>query len=172
MYVFLGNELTAEVAFPVVSTFVMLQGPLRMLPGQITNLIECFVGLKRIQDYLLAEEVDTKYIKKNDWMHPDAAVKIENGNFYWVDPEQQKKGEEENKNKVNYPIKNNTKKQTNTSKGGQTIEMKPMKSSQEDDGKIKAYKKSSTKADPREGYILKDINLEIKKGSFVAVIGE
>ncbi len=92
-YVLLGNELTPEVAFPVVSIFMMLQGPLQMLPGQLSNLLECLVGIRRIQDYLLDEEIDTKYIKHNDDKLPNTAIKIQNGNFYWVDPEHQKKKE-------------------------------------------------------------------------------
>ena len=182
---------------------MLLQWPLRLLPSQITNLIECFVGIKRIENYLMSEEIDTKYIKKNDKNIPDVAIKIQNGNFFWVDPEEKKKNEEakekgkgSNNNEKNNSKKEDTKTQKPEGNSGGQISLQMSSTiytstlqSLDDEETVKGGKQrpGSTvasltdllaedeinKSDQNQDYyVLKDINLEIQKGSFVAFIGE
>ena len=167
-YIALGNVLTAQVAFPVVSVFFLLQTPLRMLPNQVNQCIETFVAMGRIQKFLNEEEITTKYITRNDLWCQDAAIKVENGNFYWIEPEKLK---DLKKNKKKSP---KDKKQVANNQGGTfALEMGPMPNEQR--GSIASRASSQESSIIEEGkplYILKNINLEIKKGAFVAIIGE
>ena len=52
----LGNDLTATQAFTSMTLFTLLRIPLFMLPQLITQLINTLVGLRRIQEFLAAEE--------------------------------------------------------------------------------------------------------------------
>jgi len=106
--------------------------------------------LDRINKFLAAEEINTEYIKKNEVDYPDVAVKVKNGNFYWLTEEEkklkQKKEEEEEKQKQ---------------EGKEKKQEVPVS-------------EISSPASENEGekLILKDINLEVKKGSFVAILGD
>ncbi len=106
--------------------------------------------MDRINKFLAAEEINTEYIKKNEVDYPDVAVKVKNGNFYWLTEEEkklkQKKEEEEEKQKQ---------------EGKEKKQEVPVS-------------EISSPASENEGekLILKDINLEVKKGSFVAILGD
>jgi len=93
---------------------------------------------------LTAEEINTEYIKNNEVDYPATAIKMKNGNFYWMTEEEKKlkkKKEEEEEN--------------------------------EEDGKKKeVVVEEESPAAEGEKLVLKDINLEIKKGSFVAILGD
>ena len=160
-YIWLGHQLTAETAFPVVSILLSLQDIFRNLPNHITLVLEAIISMGRIQKFLLAEEIDTKYIKKNDDWDSDVAIKIQNGFFYWNEPGQKKD--------LSQIVKKNSQKRSVNAKavsaleGQVCIEMASMASSS---------KSSIAESERSSKYILKDINLEIKKGSFVAFIGE
>lgn len=163
-HIFLGRELTAEIAFPVVAILLTLQDPLRFLPVQLTTLLESMIAVNRLQKFLLAEEIDTKYIKRHDGWGSDVALKIQNGFFYWNEPGQKKD--------LHQKVKKNSQKRSVSAKtispteGQVCIEMSERKES------AVSSKSSIAESERSSQYILKDINLEIKKGSFVAFIGE
>ena len=57
-YAWLGNELTADVAFPSLAYFDLLRFPIIMLPNQVMNFISARIALKRLQEFIDADEVD------------------------------------------------------------------------------------------------------------------
>lgn len=57
-YAWLGNELTADVAFPALAYFDLLRFPIIMLPTQVMNFINASVALKRLQEFVDADEVE------------------------------------------------------------------------------------------------------------------
>lgn len=77
------DELTSAKAFAVLSTFGILEGPIRAVPRQITNLLETNVSFKRIQKYLLREEIDTEYLKELKEDYQGSSVTMNNGFFFW-----------------------------------------------------------------------------------------
>ena len=79
---------------------------------------------------MFAEEVDTEYMKHSKNSKKDVAIKIENGNFYWVKDVQKESQKKENNE----------------------IQLQEVA--------------------PKSQLILKDINMKIEKGSFVAILGE
>jgi len=81
VYSLLGGELTAAKAFTSLSLFAVLRFPLFMLPNLITQVVNCKVSLKRLEDLLLADE---RILLPNPPIEPELpAISIKNGNFSW-----------------------------------------------------------------------------------------
>lgn len=61
--VVLGQKLTAATAFASVALLNMLIGPLNAFPWVLNGLVEAYVSLKRVQDYLDVSEaiIDLKF---------------------------------------------------------------------------------------------------------------
>ena len=108
------------------------------------------VSLDRINKFLMAEDIQADYIKKNEDL--DVAINMKNGNFYWLTEEEKKlktKKEEDDEKKKN-----------SEEEKKEVVEEKPVSEScgeGESEG---------------EKLILQNIKLDIKKGSFVAILGE
>ncbi|CAD8112763.1 unnamed protein product [Paramecium primaurelia] len=151
IYVAIGNDLTPANTFAIISLFQSLQGPLLFLPMAINALIETNISFKRIQRFLLTNELmndcitnssqlQKKGLNVNDsttqvmrtQIDNDFAIKIENGTFYWSsykDQPQQENNTLTNKNQKIDPL----------------VESEP---------------------------ILKNINIRIEKGQFVSIVGD
>ena len=83
VFIYTGHDLTAKTAFTLISTLLIIQEPIGSFSYTITLIAEAKVALGRITKYLLDDEVNLDYIKRES--HPDSetAVKVRNGNFYW-----------------------------------------------------------------------------------------
>ncbi|XP_017709489.1 PREDICTED: canalicular multispecific organic anion transporter 2 isoform X2 [Rhinopithecus bieti] len=64
VYVDPNNVLDAEKAFVSVSLFDILRLPLNMLPQLISNLTQASVSLKRIQQFLTQDELDSQCVER------------------------------------------------------------------------------------------------------------
>ncbi|KAL6843839.1 hypothetical protein ACP4OV_026410 [Aristida adscensionis] len=81
VYSLLGGDLTPAKAFTSLSLFAVLRFPLFMLPNLITQVVNCKVSLKRLEDLLLAEE---RLLLPNPPLEPELpAISIRNGYFSW-----------------------------------------------------------------------------------------
>ena len=65
-----------------------IQFYLQFLPNSLSIAIEAFNSLKRIQKFLLAEEINVSCITYDRFDLPSRdykanAIEVENGNFYW-----------------------------------------------------------------------------------------
>lgn len=192
-YVMLGNKLTAAVAFPVVLMLMSIQYPLRAVPESVTQIVDCLVSVNRMQEFLLTEEIDTTCIKRNDKSLPNVALKIENGNFYWVEATKEKlEASVDLRTNADQKKSNEGYIQMKSSRS-EASKKKALKGSKDEDDGIQMSQNidlespetiesakiptESTLIDEKEegrtqSYVLKDINLEIQQGSFVAIIGE
>ncbi len=68
--------MTSEVAFTTIMIFTILQNPIRLLPQCISELIQMFTSLKRIEKYLFAEEMKSDHVKQIVDKESCIAVKI------------------------------------------------------------------------------------------------
>ena len=67
-----------------LSIFSKLQGPVRMLPNIINNLLETTVSLKRIEEFLKQPDINKDLIKRGNYdENGEYAIKIDGGNFSW-----------------------------------------------------------------------------------------
>ena len=107
----------------------------------MASILDLKVSLDRINKFLTAEEINTEYIKKSEVDYPDTAIRMKNGNFYWLTEEEKK--------------------------------LKKKKEEEEAEEKKEIVQEEPLATDNEgEKLILKDLNLEIKKGSFVAILGD
>jgi len=67
------KELTPSVAFTSMGVFIILRGPLNLLPGMITDLLEARVSIRRIEAFLNEGEI-WKYTEKGIKETPEAAI--------------------------------------------------------------------------------------------------
>jgi hypothetical protein len=66
-YVLTGHELTAPIAFTVMSLFSYMQFYLQFLPNSISVVAESANAIERIQKFLLAEEINRTYLSHNKY---------------------------------------------------------------------------------------------------------
>ncbi|KYM99989.1 Multidrug resistance-associated protein 1 [Cyphomyrmex costatus] len=79
------NVLNSTIAFVSLSLFNILRFPLSMLPMMITNIVQAYVSVKRINKFMNMEELDPNNVQ-HDPSEPHALV-IENGTFCWDNEE-------------------------------------------------------------------------------------
>ncbi|KAL4067103.1 P-loop containing nucleoside triphosphate hydrolase protein [Scleroderma yunnanense] len=84
--VFSAKPLTADVIFPAISLFMLLQFPLAMFGMVTSSVIEAVVSVTRLSDFLHAEELRQdaiKRIEKSSLSLGDEVLSIKGGEFTW-----------------------------------------------------------------------------------------
>ncbi|VDI57681.1 ATP-binding cassette, subfamily C (CFTR/MRP), member 1 [Mytilus galloprovincialis] len=76
-----NNVMSAEKVFVSLSLFNILQYSLHLLPHVINYFIQTAVSLKRIQNFLNNEELDTSIITRN--INSEYGITVEDGTFIW-----------------------------------------------------------------------------------------
>ncbi|KAF9992335.1 Multidrug resistance-associated protein 1, partial [Entomortierella chlamydospora] len=90
------GKLNSETIFVSITLFGVMNHPLGMIAHMISRTIGTNVGVKRIQKFLLLEEIDTTVVRRysrqpqfsvpgKDTKRP-SAIDIENGTFIWEKP--------------------------------------------------------------------------------------
>ena len=173
-----GDKFKIEDIFSCLGIFTSMQAPMRNLPVIIDNWNETIISLKRIEKFLKLNEINEKLIIKNnkELMDKGIAIQIENGNFSWGISRNylNKKLESQQKKEDRYKIKNeeeelkdineNSINNLNISYNSSSSESKKTEISNEDNNNNNKIKK--------ENFQLNNINLTIKKGEFICIIGE
>ncbi|CAK1540432.1 unnamed protein product [Leptosia nina] len=75
--------LDSKRAFVALALFNILRFPLSMLPNVISNVVQTAVGIKRLNKFMNAEELDQESVE-HDPKDPNP-LSIENGHFSWGD---------------------------------------------------------------------------------------
>ncbi|PFH45503.1 hypothetical protein AMATHDRAFT_82867 [Amanita thiersii Skay4041] len=81
-----SRPLTADVIFPSISLFMLLQFPLAMFSQVTSNIIEAMVSVRRLTDFLGAQEVqpDARKLVEVEVLKPgDIVLAIRHGEFSW-----------------------------------------------------------------------------------------
>ena len=124
--------------------------------------------MKRIEKFLKTDDIDKSILQYNSNLEIDQenAITIKNGNFYWVDNDESEDLKKSSKQDIQDqdPKKNAS---LQTIKGSAIDRFQKYESRNEE-----TKDNSGNLNDTCENLILKNINLEIKKSSFVAIIGE
>lgn len=88
-YSLIGNEpLTSSKVFVCIALFNLLQFPLNVFPNVITSCIEASVSMKRLNKFLLNEELNVRAISHDaPQFHPPSGIAprvvVENASFGW-----------------------------------------------------------------------------------------
>ena len=124
--------------------------------------------MKRIEKFLKTDDIDKSILQYNSNLEIDQenAITIKNGNFYWVDNVESENLKKSSTTDIQDedPKKNAS---LQTIKGSAIDRFQKYESQNEE-----TKDNSSNLNDTKEKLILKNVNLEIKKRSFVAIIGE
>ena len=127
-----------------------------MFPKFISQLLETIIGAQRIQKFFDAEEIDKSYITSETLNNEKIALSIKKGNFYWENDEDNHE--------------NNTMTKSGDDKDNKIQKLN--KNFEENLIELTIIDPSKKNLMHENNLTLKDINMEIKKGSFVALIGE
>ena len=160
-YQFFYDSFKIEDMFTCLGIFTSIQNPMKNLPVTIDNINETIVSLNRIEKFLKEAEINKNDIIRNDLetIQKNIVIKIQNGNFSWGN------SRFNNNNNINY---NNNKKE----KPIQQVELQDTKSSLLISPSFSYSPLINSSTNLTHELILKNINLEIKKGEFVCIIGE
>ncbi|KAB5588814.1 Metal resistance protein YCF1 [Ceratobasidium theobromae] len=80
-----SKPLTADVIFPCISLFNLLQFPLAMFASITSQLVEASVAVTRIRKFLLSEELqtDARIVDEGEVAEGDVVIEIKKGDFKW-----------------------------------------------------------------------------------------
>lgn len=101
-YIGFGGTLSLGVGYVVLNVFNMIRDPIRMLPLFIGFAVEFAISMRRIQEFLLLDEINETIVDRSaissGGPKPDLSFEIKPGsNFYWG--LKKEKEEEEGKKK-------------------------------------------------------------------------
>lgn len=143
-----GNVIDPAPVFSSLAMFNVLRLPLNLLPIVIAQTIDAWVSLKRIEEYLVAEEI-TDALQHDIPPDSDDAVIIEDGEFTWERVTADGEGEGRNK-------KPKKEKKSKRSKAlDEKAETEPSPENEEE----------------KEPFRISGINLNLKRGELTAIVG-
>ncbi len=58
-----GHTITPDVAFVSISLLNLLSAPIIIIPMAVMNLVQGMVSMKRVNDFLLKEEINTEDVQ-------------------------------------------------------------------------------------------------------------
>ena len=90
IYVYLGNQMTSEVAFTSIMIVNMFEYPMYSMPTALSQIAQILSSIKRVEKFLLCKEINTDHIVQKN-LDNEFAIVVENGNFYWGSEKKQKK---------------------------------------------------------------------------------
>ncbi|KAJ5715756.1 oligomycin resistance ATP-dependent permease yor1 [Penicillium malachiteum] len=139
-----GNALDIAIVFSSTALFQSLLLPSTYLPAVLGQVSQSGAGLKKIQEFLLAEEKEEVEIDRD----MKDAIKIENAEFSWdksqaAPPEEEKDADKDKK------------KDELKSDGSSDVTLSP----------------DEDAVDPNAPFILPSLSLKIRRGELLAVIG-
>ncbi|XP_072165776.1 ATP-binding cassette sub-family C member 10-like [Diadema setosum] len=154
-YALLGHELTAAKVFTSLALFTILIGPLNAFPWVLNGVIESWVSLKRVQEFMDLEESDLKAYYQSDMSLSEGEhLKIQEGCFHWERPKREDGEEKEGGNKE----------EDDKGDREREEEVERLMSSTEQENDDGENVKQSLK--------LQDIDFSVFKGQLVGIIGQ
>ncbi|KAG7091281.1 hypothetical protein E1B28_010329 [Marasmius oreades] len=164
-----GHDLNVATIFTALQFFNIIRTPLIMLPLILSGLAEFIVAVQRISAFLTAEELAEP--PTVDYESKDA-IRVENANFTWdavVGLEE--KLDKKDKEKESKSAKTDKKKakKSRKAKGNDAEESSGLPTTTDN---ITASDALQGDAHAQEPFQLKNINMSVPKGSFVAIVGQ
>ena len=82
-----GKPLTSEIVFPAITLFSLLGFPLAVLPIVFSSLVEAYVSVDRLTDYLCGKELQEGAVSvessRREPQEGDELLSIVHGDFSW-----------------------------------------------------------------------------------------
>ena len=154
-YSLTDNDLDPALIFSSLALFNALRLPLNLLPLVISQVVDALSSVRRIQEFLLAEDIheDILYL-------PDAedAIVIKNASFTWEQTPSREGEEGHGQSKTTPGAREKEHSQNGVSSGGK-------------DGKVLDDSDASSTFTEKIPFSIQDINLAIGRNELVAIIG-
>lgn len=178
---YFGGDLSIANVYTIWGIFERINGTVNHASNMLNWASRILVAARRLNNYICSEEIDLGLItwKQEELFTIDDnnneeenAIEIENGNFYWTNSKQtaylevkkqEEKEKEEREKRCCNMLRRAPKKQIKA-KEPEVTSMTNILSS-EDSTLV-------NNTENKEKLVLKDINLRIKKGALVALIGK
>ncbi|KAG0362901.1 hypothetical protein BGZ54_008441 [Gamsiella multidivaricata] len=166
--------------FTAITLISMLEGPVRMINQSFSSLVGGKVAYERLQEFFNSEEIDDgNVIRDTDKNASEFAFEIEQGTFGWYTPEAVEaaieKKEKEMKDKAVEATKAAKKSKTSETKESASESLSTLDEKLRDEKKPEennsAPDSTPENTDDNMGPVLRDINLQIKRGALTAVVG-
>ena len=201
MYAAFNGVPSMGIVFATINVFDIMSTPLRTFPWYISAIIDAFVSGKRIQNFLETEEIPKTYNLKEENLETETALEINGCDFTWDDfiKDEERNLEEEkinssvieqnSKSDLSSPLLENDRSKSQDKSDNEEIMSRPSMSEDMGDNlrlmsKVKRgmsdsfstseNNKEESKEEGTETCMLplRDINLKVKKGEFVFIVGE
>ncbi|GAA5856368.1 hypothetical protein JCM8547_008708 [Rhodosporidiobolus lusitaniae] len=82
-----GKPLTSDIVFPAITLFQMLGFPLAVLPVVFASLVEAYVSMDRVSDFLMAKEIQSDAVHisvpSRELKEGDELISVVGGDFTW-----------------------------------------------------------------------------------------
>ncbi|KAG0012086.1 hypothetical protein BGZ81_001777 [Podila clonocystis] len=152
---FSRGEISPQVIFVSTSLFGLLSRPVSMLSQIMNQVISADVATTRIERFLLAEEIESTVVEREEELgQATPVIEVKGGVFAWCSEEPEVETDKERKAREKNEAKKYHEAEKAALKAGKPAPAKPDSDREED--------RSST---------LIDINMQIAKGSLTAVVG-
>ena len=195
-YVKLGNQLDAAKAFTTISLFNLIRFPFAFLPMGLAQYAQAKVSMKRIMDFLCSEELPDYILHCAPDGEPDTVILLTDADFSWcLEGEKEKEkidgndqedggmvirdgpipisaGTGEGEGEVVVEQKDTDPAAAATVEG---IELTKQQGKQDpssvNEGQVVALTNPESNLLNRSIHTLKNLNMRVKKGQLVAVVG-
>ncbi|KAF9262693.1 multidrug resistance-associated ABC transporter [Marasmius fiardii PR-910] len=169
-YSLTGHNLTVATIFTSLQFFNIIRTPMIMLPLVLSGLSEFIVAVRRISAFLTAEELPEPPLVDFD---SKDAIRVQNASFTWdavvgLEDQLDKKGKEGDSELAKANKKEAKKKQEK--KGKTPQEDSTLPTTKDDVPAPETFEGEDAAA--QEPFKLKNINMTVPKGRFVAIVGQ
>lgn len=167
----ISDDRSPALIFPSVALFGMLAGVFIMVPLSVANGTDAFIGMRRVGDFLAAEEKpeDQERLmddeKQQDLDEKDIAVEVTNATFEWELFDEETDGEKEKAKKKNDKSARNTNYQSNK------IAKIEEETSNDSDSSRGSSLTANLQPAKKQTFTLSNLDFAIQKGEFVVITG-
>lgn len=174
-----GKSIDLATAFTVLIFFDKITGPMQSLPWMISGFLQLIVSMKRIEKFLNQDElVIDNFLQQATSPDSQTAIKINKSSFSWglkTKDEEEKKDDQAEKEEQEKMKKSSPKSSPDSSpKSNKSSETKKKTKRNWCFWKKKKVNddEDNQKVSIDSLVVLKDIELQVKKGEFVCIIGD
>ncbi|CAI2363221.1 unnamed protein product [Moneuplotes crassus] len=170
-----GMKLTVPASMAIWRLLEKLKWHIGLIPTLAQKFSESYVAIERLTDFLKSREIETQMIEETDLHESENAIEIEKSNFFWgFQNIVSNKEHTDHINVKNPNIENGFKcdkkiLREENYKNGNICKRNSHLNEIKDNIKTKKLNKKFT---INKAITLKDIELDIKKNEFVAIIGD
>ena len=163
LYIGFGNHLNLFKALEALVFFGKIHGPIHHMNHFRHQLVDLKISCMRIQSFLQLEEVDLdNIVRQNTDPKNEYAIKIDNQNFSW--------GLETMD--INEHFHEMSKKMKGIDQAQEDLKLTKERIKEREEEKRKKKEELQKKRKMENVVVLRDIDLKIKKGEFVCIVGK